>query len=183
MWKPSSACITLVVLDYLYKLNCFFSPYCCHCVVVLLLYSYFHGLCAFVWFCQRQKCLLRFIIGHLHASLTSRPGVTKLFELRATSLEPIMQRATSLIYICEIKHFAQFIFNSVIIRDRRIYWADIWVLPIYWYQPKRTKCYCTVFLIHTDNLCKKAQWNKWRQLPCNNANRCVFINKHTRWTM
>ena len=34
-----------------------FSPYCFQFVVVSLLYSYFSGLCAFLWFHQRQKCL------------------------------------------------------------------------------------------------------------------------------
>ena len=29
------------------------------------------GLCAFVWFRHRWKCLLRFVIGRLHVSLTS----------------------------------------------------------------------------------------------------------------
>jgi len=37
--------------------------------------------------------------------------------------------------------------------------------------------------IHADNLPKKAQQSKSRQLSCSNASRCVSINKHTRWTM
>jgi len=40
-----------------------------------------------------------------------------------------------------------------------------------------------IFLTHPDNLHKKAQWTKSRQLCCSNANKCVFINKQTRWTM
>ena len=35
--------------------------------------------------------------------------------------------------------------------------------------------------IHADNLPKKAQQSKSRQLSCSNASRCVSINKHTRW--
>jgi len=34
-----------------------------------------------------------------------------------------------------------------------------------------------IFLTHADNLCKKAQQTKSRQLSCSNASRCVFINK------
>jgi len=37
-----------------------------------------------------------------------------------------------------------------------------------------------IFLIHADNLRKKAQRTKSRQLSCSNTNRCVFINKQTR---
>jgi len=40
-----------------------------------------------------------------------------------------------------------------------------------------------IFLTHSDNLCKKAQWSKSRQLSCSNTSRCVFINKQKRWTM
>jgi len=40
-----------------------------------------------------------------------------------------------------------------------------------------------IFLTHADNLHKKAQRTKSRQLSCSNASRCVFINKQTRWTM
>jgi len=40
-----------------------------------------------------------------------------------------------------------------------------------------------IFLTHPDNLRKKAQRNKSRQLSCSNASRCVFINKQTRRTM
>jgi len=43
--------------------------------------------------------------------------------------------------------------------------------------------HATIFLTHADNLCKKAQQSKSRQLSCSNARRCVFINKQTRWTM
>jgi len=70
------ASIPLLVLDGFYKLHCFyvniFSPYCFHYMVALLLYSYFRGLCAFACFHHRQKCLLRFVLGYLHVSLTSR---------------------------------------------------------------------------------------------------------------
>ena len=44
-------------------------------MVVLWLYSYFPGLCAFVWFRHRQKCLLRFVMRRLHVSLTSRQSI------------------------------------------------------------------------------------------------------------
>jgi len=37
-----------------------------------------------------------------------------------------------------------------------------------------------IFLTHADNLCKKAQQTKSRQLSCRNASRYVFINKQTR---
>jgi len=50
----------------------FFSPFCLHHVVVLLLYGYLRGLCLFVWFRHGQKCLLKFVMGCLHVSLTSR---------------------------------------------------------------------------------------------------------------
>jgi len=40
-----------------------------------------------------------------------------------------------------------------------------------------------IFLIHADNLHKKAQWTMSRQLSCSNASRCVFINMQTRSTM
>jgi len=40
-----------------------------------------------------------------------------------------------------------------------------------------------ILFTHADNLCKKAQRSKSRQLSCSNASRCVFINKQTRWTM
>ena len=40
-----------------------------------------------------------------------------------------------------------------------------------------------IFLTHADNLHKKAQRIKSRQLSCSNASRCLFISKHTRWTM
>jgi len=52
-----------------------FSP-CFHYVVILLvLCSYFRGLCAVVWFHHRQKCLFRFVITRLHVSLTYRPSM------------------------------------------------------------------------------------------------------------
>jgi len=49
----------------------------------------------------------------------------------------------------------------------------------------RSRCWenAVIFLTHADNLCKKAQQTKSRQLSCSNASRCVFINKQTRWTM
>jgi len=40
-----------------------------------------------------------------------------------------------------------------------------------------------IFLMHADNLRKKAQQTKSRQLPCSNASTCIFINKQTRWNM
>ena len=40
-----------------------------------------------------------------------------------------------------------------------------------------------VFLTHPDNLRKKAQRSKSRELSYNNASRCGFINKQTRLTM
>jgi len=40
-----------------------------------------------------------------------------------------------------------------------------------------------IFLTHADNLRKKAQRTKSRQLSYSNASRCVFINKQTRQTM
>jgi len=40
-----------------------------------------------------------------------------------------------------------------------------------------------IFLTHADNLHKKAQRSKSRQLSFSNARRCLFINKHVRWTM
>jgi len=50
--------------------------------------------------------------------------------------------------------------------------ADIWVLPIYRYQP-RHRCWqnAVIFFTHPDNLLKKAQQSisKSRQLSCNNA--------------
>jgi len=39
------------------------------------------------------------------------------------------------------------------------------------------------FHTHPDNLHKKAQQTKSRELSCSNASRCIFINKQTRWTM
>ena len=38
----------------------------------LLLQNHFCGLCAFVWFRHRQKCVLRFVMELLHISSTSR---------------------------------------------------------------------------------------------------------------
>ena len=70
--------------------------------------------------------------------------------------------------------------------------ADIWVSLIYQYWPKWlilligcSRCWqnAVIFLMHPDNLCKKAQRTKSRQLSCSNASRCVFINKQTRWIM
>ena len=40
-----------------------------------------------------------------------------------------------------------------------------------------------IFLTHPENLHKKAQWTKSRQLSCSNATRCVFINRQTKWSM
>jgi len=40
-----------------------------------------------------------------------------------------------------------------------------------------------IFLTHPDNLRKKAQRSKSRQLSYNNGSRCGFINKQTRLTM
>jgi len=40
-----------------------------------------------------------------------------------------------------------------------------------------------IFLTYPDNLRKKAQWSKSRQLSYNNAIGCGFINKQTRLTM
>ena len=63
--KSSSASIPLVVFDNFYQLSYFcyfFSPQCFHYVIVLLLYRYFRGWCAFVWFrnmAKTKKCLLR----------------------------------------------------------------------------------------------------------------------------
>jgi len=37
-----------------------------------------------------------------------------------------------------------------------------------------------IFLTHADNLRKKAQRTKSRQLSCSNASRCVVMKKHTR---
>jgi len=48
----------------------YFSPYCFHCVVVLWMCSCFRGLCAFVWFRHWHKCISRFVMRHLHVSLT-----------------------------------------------------------------------------------------------------------------
>ena len=65
--------------------------------------------------------------------------------------------------------------------------ADIWVLPIYQYRPKWPIYRCgqnaVIFLMHPDNLLKKAQRSKSRQLSCSNASRYGFINKQTRLTM
>jgi len=65
---------------------------------------------------------------------------------------------------------------------------DIVVLLIYRYWPKQlivNRCWqnAVIFLMHADNLRKKAHQTKSWQLSCNNASRCVFINKQTRWTM
>jgi len=48
-----------------------------------------------------------------------------------------------------------------------------------------SKCWqnAVIFLTHPDNLHKKAQQSKSRQLSYINCSRCVFINKQTRWTM
>jgi len=40
-----------------------------------------------------------------------------------------------------------------------------------------------IFLTYADNMHKKAQRTKSRELSCSNASRCVFINKQARWTM
>jgi len=70
--------------------------------------------------------------------------------------------------------------------------TDVWVLPIYRYLPKQPIKHwpqwrhwqnAVVCLTHADNLHKKAQRTKSRQLSCSNASRYVFINKQTRWTM
>jgi len=37
-----------------------------------------------------------------------------------------------------------------------------------------------ILLTHPDNLLKKAQQSKSRQLSCSNVSRCVFVNKQTR---
>ena len=57
----------MVFLDFFTLLFPIFGSF-----IVLLLYSYFQGLCAFLWFHYRQKCRLRFAMGRLHVSLTSR---------------------------------------------------------------------------------------------------------------
>jgi len=73
--KSRNTSTPLVVLDSFYKLNCFllifYTLYCLH-YVFLLLYSFFRGLCAFIWLRRRQKCHLRFTMGPLRVSLTSR---------------------------------------------------------------------------------------------------------------
>jgi len=48
----------------------FFSLYGFNYVVVLLLYSYCRGSCAFVWFRCRQNYFLIFVMGRVHVSLT-----------------------------------------------------------------------------------------------------------------
>ena len=70
-----------------------------------------------------------------------------------------------------------------LIRDRSIY------RPIFWFY----RCIgiglnmswqdAVIFLTHPDNLRKKAQRSKSRQLSYNNASRCGFMNKQTRLTM
>jgi len=74
----------------------------------------------------------------------------------------------------------------VIIKDGP-YRADIWVSPMCRYWPKwlilSASVGVVVFLTHLDNLRKKAQWTKSRQLSCSNTSSYVFINKHTTWTM
>jgi len=55
--------------------------------------------------------------------------------------------------------------------------ADIWLLPMYQYWPKRpikvglSICWqnTVLFLMHPDNLRKEAQWTKSWQLSCINA--------------
>jgi len=49
--------------------------------------------------------------------------------------------------------------------------------------PQRCWQNAVIFLTHPDNLHKKAQRTKSKQLSCSNASRCLFINKQTRWTM
>jgi len=62
---------------------------------------------------------------------------------------------------------------------------DWYIRPIFgfcWYIGiDLSRCWQNViFLTHADNLHRKAQWTKSRQLSCSNASRCVFINKKTR---
>jgi len=47
----------------------------------------------------------------------------------------------------------------------------------------RNRQNAVTFLMHPDNLRKKAQHSKSRQLSYNNASRCGFINKQTRLTV
>jgi len=68
------------------------------------------------------------------------------------------------------------------------YIGRYWVLPIYRYRPKQiglSRCWqnAVIFLMHPDNLCKKAQRSKSRRLSYSNASRCSFINNQTRLTM
>jgi len=64
--------------------------------------------------------------------------------------------------------------------------TDVWVLPIYRYLPKRPIKHwpqwrhwqnAVVCLTHADNLHKKAQRTKSRQLSCSNASRYVFTSR------
>jgi len=47
--------------------------------------------------------------------------------------------------------------------------------------PSRCWQKAVIFLTHPDNLHKKAQWTKSRQLFCSNDSSCIFIYKHRRW--
>jgi len=69
--------------------------------------------------------------------------------------------------------------------------ADIWVLTDILVLAKTadfislSRCWqnAVTFLTHPDNLRKKAQQSKSRQLCYSNASRCGFINKQTRLTV
>jgi len=66
----------------------------------------------------------------------------------------------------------------IVSRDRLIYRPGLYIglmFRFHRYIGKVGVDNAVIFLTHPDNMCKKAQQTKSRQLSCSNASRCVFI--------
>jgi len=88
------------------------------------------------------------------------------------------------------KHFVRLQSSHTCIdsRDKPIYQPSRYKRPIFGFcqyigigQNRLSRCWqnAIIFLMHPDNLLKKAQQSKSKQLSCNNVSRCVFINEQT----
>jgi len=121
--------------------------------------------------CVKMHCSLP----HNHpycCSLLSRVCLLCLLICTCINSSPIACPPSSVVCWClEIDRYMGFTDISVSAKT-----ADIIGLNMSWQN-------AVIFLTHSDNMRKKAQRSKSRQLSYNNASRCGFINKPTRLTM
>ena len=107
-------------------------------------------------------------------------------------------------HVTFISIFERCIWLGMKTADRPIYQPGQYIVPIFWFWPiycadilgftdislsanciGLIRCWqnAVIFLMHPENLHKKAHQSKSRQLSCSNASRCIFVNRQTRWNI